>query len=154
VDQKANVQTLLAKPLIDIISMFIPNAYENSLGEMFYNESIVGLIHLLDLYVNKFSLDFNPEFGAYENDAAPESAFKVLNLDLNSINQFVMELLGNDKGENNVFSRALKALGQPDDTPGGFMELTGFNIKAALEAFGMDGESSFKKDYFAGIMIR
>jgi hypothetical protein len=154
VNQKANGQTLLAKPLVDIVSMFVPKAYEKSLGEMFYNESIVSLVHLLDLYTNKLNRNFKPEFGVYENESSPETAFKALNLDLDSVNQFIMELLGNDKGEDNVFSRALKALGQPDDTPGGFMNLIGFNLKAAFEAFGMTGESSFKKDQFAGLLVR
>jgi len=143
----------VAKPLIDIISMFVPQAYEKSLGEMFYNESIVSLLHLLDVYTNKFNLHFNPELGTYENSVEPQNAFKSLNLDLNTVSLMINELLGDENGQNNIFSRVLRALGTPDETPGSFAELTGFNLKAVLETLGMNGESSFKKDQFAGIVI-
>jgi len=169
-EQKVNLMTFLAKPVVEIIGIFKPKVYESSLGEMYYNRSIPGLVRQLNLYFNQLdaNADLDPALGAYQTSKANTVVtkdtkfvanenlhFMDLDLKLSSLGVVITKIIGDENGKENIVSTTIEALKKPDMTNNqqGFVAKLGLNLPEVFKALGMSGDNTVEAESFLGVLL-
>jgi hypothetical protein len=136
-----------------VISPKLVNQNFSPIGDFFFNSSLPEIVSLLGLYANQLSPNFDVKTGSYGTSTSdPKTAFRTFNLDLLTVHRFLIGLIGDENGKDNLLAKMIVALFTDGDNS--LVRRFGLNAHEVLKVLGMNGENSFQRTSFLGSMMQ